>query len=462
MRNLMMPTLRSASRPVSVGMAVLGAALCAMGCDSGGPAMDDAGAAVVDASVPMGDAAGAPDAGPDVDGSVVGCVSDDACDDGDRCTRDYCDWVRPDPMGHCAHEYFEGACVTYVDVSSGIRDGCGIDVDGRTFCWGGLAAAPSSEGPLYPVLLSPDLPPAARVEISPNGGYLSFTDPRLPTDPHVVESASDSGVTSGCIITRTGDVWCWPGCFDGSTNLAPVQLPDIHNAVDIDPTPGGLGFTVYVTTADGLVTYIRCTGVDVEPYVSMPVVGTGPTDHRMTTLDVLGGADRGGVWFFGVDDAGEFLAFGEWVLSSFDFGGVHVTSVSAGGWHASQGTYEQDNSALCYIDTAGVTSCLREDSPPPETVAGSYTRIEQSSFLVCGASADGHISCWGPTFHLGDPGTSVDAYFAAGTPRPVPELDGATDWSVSGIGVCGIIDGRIRCRDEATGSGSRYFLPWMD
>ena len=384
------------------------------------------------------------------DGSARVCIytRDYECDDGDPCTRDTCEYERTEPPwgdATCRHEYFEGACTEFVDIAAGASGGCGVDAAGRVFCWGysrsGCADYLCAEND-YPQLL-PELPAIERVEIEGERSELRYHDGGLVTVGLV------DGSTRACAITRDGEVWCW----NDACAPVPARVEGVANVIDVD-LAGGF---VWITRRDGSVAVATC-GFDGVRQVA-DATNAGPDGVVVERIDAAVGDELtpGGLLVLARDTDGYAHRVTDTSVTASPFWPEQVSAISAGTFRETTEFGGQGLGMMCAIIDSGAGRCMYTFEGAWNDTATSglpeLTRIEQSSFVVCGrAVADGRVWCWG---HEVVDGAIRDL------PAPVPGTETTSDFSVNGTTLCLLVSGRVRCIDVG-GGRVPALLPWMD
>ncbi|MCC7537491.1 MAG: hypothetical protein IT379_14805 [Deltaproteobacteria bacterium] len=424
--------------------------------------------------------AGADDAPPVSLGAVCRVETDDEshrqsaeCDDGDRCTRDTCDYRSPaDGLLHCRYARDEARCRNYVSVSGS----CALDVDGQVWCWSYSAEPVLMEG----------LPRSTVVQVGRTVPRLQFvfdTDhdshvcPRTGGTPsncmrwwEVTDWLGQAGpggtlVADACAGAEDGSIWCW--------NEAEAPRRWFTGRGEALRQFGDLG--ICFLEGDGRV---RCETTGGTRYygankrrLAFPYVGLGPCyladdrDDVTCRPDIGFGCDDcndpvrelGLINVRNVDDIGFFGVVVEVLGGSSDLEADGGTCILRGG------------DLYCVRANGECESRLHPDWPCPELpevpLATGVTRMTAGGAGVCFQQSDG-VRCAGLVApNLAPESWSYVENFAVldsdDISPLVPGTEGAAYLQIDGTRACVIVDGEIRCWRFAMGN-TELFVPWAE
>lgn len=301
---------------------------------------------------------------------------------------------------------------TFVWISASGYSTCGIDTDGKAWCWGkdddgevgdGIADQTTKSSPVA-----------------------------VDTDTKFVQLAG--GDTTTCAIDTTGKAWCWgsdadgqlgDGNDDGADATSPVSVASAAKFTDLS-----LGSTHACGVADDSILW--CWGSDADgqlgdgddgqgvEYAPIPIPGQYAhvaAQSRSTCAIAVSGTS----WCWGSNGAGQLgignnlpaTAYspaevtGDQTFTAVRGGPGNICALTAGG------------QAWCWGDNSrgqigiGGTSPLTQNSPAAVLGTHTFTHMSLGISFVCALDNAGKAWCWGwdinGTLGDGDP-TGSDAY----------------------------------------------------
>jgi YD repeat-containing protein len=290
----------------------------------------------------------------------------------------------------------------YLQISAGYASTCGKHADGKVTCWGYNNQGQVGEGTTTDRLVSTEL-----AGIAPPVKYVE----------------ADTGWSTSCAVTDTGEVYCWGENNNGELGQgntteywAPVRVPGIGNASDVQVAEN----TACALLVDGTV---RCWGRN-----DLGQCGDGSNTQRLSPVPVSGLSGvveiAGGTeyfcaiksdktaWCWGYNPYGNL---GDNTVTSrnspvqvhgIDNVGMLSGAVAIGGGHYYHACAVLDNgTAVCWgLDDGGQ---LGDDNVLstryyPRLVQGGHTdfaggrrKIDGGRYQSCALKTDGSAWCWG-------------------------------------------------------------------
>jgi hypothetical protein len=340
-----------------------------------------------------------------------------------------------------------GASLGLVD--GGITHSCGLDPEGRAFCWGWNFFGQLGDGNLgeeldiFPTPLavagdrrfvSLELGMYHSCALEADGdpfcwglndsGQIGQDDPQIggTTIPFLVEGGLkftqlSAGASHSCGLTAEGQAFCFGAGFagalgNGSTENAknPVAVAGGQSFVELRAglesscglSPGGAAFCWGQNTFGQLGAGQVGRGITATP---TPVLG----GHSFTGLDLESGhacgvTAGGEVFCWGRNDFGQL---GDGTTQDrgtpvrVDAAPVPFVEVTVGGFHSCARTAEGE--VYCWgNNTSGQQGDLGlEPNLAAEPIAGglSFTQIDAGGFQTCGITSGGQGYCWGSSFN---------------------------------------------------------------
>jgi alpha-tubulin suppressor-like RCC1 family protein len=340
-----------------------------------------------------------------------------------------CDVVNPGPESRAVtRPVLAAGGMRFATISSAWFHSCGIDLEGRAWCWGdnqyrqlGVSAPGQS--------------------CDRESSTCHFTPVAVETELRF--QAISAGVTHTCALTAAGAAYCWGGGYsDGrgilgtgarTQSAQPVAVAGGHHFQSL--SAGGR-----MTCAVSLDERGYCWGEGGH-------VGDGGSAEALVPVEVAGG-----------------LRFRQIAAGS-----THVCGVTTEGALYCWGSNQYGELGTGSVGPAfGNAPSAR--APVPSVSSRTFGPIAAGDMFNCGLSDGGEVICWG-TNHAGQLGRTPPAQ-ANPTPLPVTGSSGYTQVDAGGAHTCGLrSDGQAWCwggnwfgslgdgTDTASGSGDARATP---
>lgn len=328
-----------------------------------------------------------------------------------------------------------------VSLATGSRHTCTVASDGSVVCWG-----ENDEGQLGDGLTDPTMAP-----VSIGGGAPAA-------------SAVGAGGDTSCLVTMSGEVYCWGDNGDGEVAGAssdvwttPRRIEGVADALSVAVGSGAVGSGHVCARLQG--GQVMCWGSN-----GHGESGRRPSDEPAPPTiveDVEGVTDvAAGVGFTcaAIDD-GSVQCWGENDMGQLGDGTTtdRASPVQATGIDDAMAVAAGDAHA-CALSAGGSVSCWGDDnygqlgqgsvgdsSPMPEQVEmlTDVQDVVAGSFYACALTTDGAVSCWGQNI-WGQLGNGDREH--TGTPVSVPSLSDVIALAAGGWHTCALSsDGEVRC-----------------
>lgn len=321
--------------------------------------------------------------------------------------------------------------ISFKQIAAGWNHSCGLDLDGRAYCWGGPAYGEIGDGS--------ETPRPAPVAVL---GGLTFKQ-------------ITAGLRHTCALTTAGAAYCWGFQEFGQLGNGQMNYMSQHAPV---PVSGGYVFKSITAGAEHTCGLLAGTGGVAMCWGHGGTLGNGSSASSAVPVYVGGGfafanINAGGYHTCGVASAGVGVCWG------YNGSGQLGSASSLGGWAYAPVTVGTPYDAFQSIDAGGYHSCgIRKFLEPADTTrnvvcwgAGGYGQLgyglTSSSPLLrvvasdsagsvgfrsiglgrdhsCGINRSGVAYCWG----RGDRGQLGMGYVATTNPFP-QDVAGGLDFS---------------------------------
>jgi alpha-tubulin suppressor-like RCC1 family protein len=334
------------------------------------------------------------------------------------------------------------ADLTFAAVTTSHHHSCGLQSDGRVWCWGSNEFGQlGSSAPMQRCA----------------GGNFPCSGTPVPLDSDQAFAQVAASIRHTCAIDLNGEAWCW-GYGEGGqlgdglreNNPVPVAVAgDLHFSTIAGSVAGN------VTCALTLAGEAWCWGPDLDG-----VLGNGTRDGSDVPVPVLtsdafisisvGQQHACGVtttndaycwglnWYgnLGVGSAGGDGGFSRSTVPLLVIGGLKFSRIAAGGEHTC--ALAENGKAYCWglghlTGTTGAASYV--SSPVPVEGNRTYVAISAGFAHTCALTAGGEVDCWGENF---DGKLGHGAFADSETPVRVDSAEAFVDVAAGGTQTCAV------------------------
>lgn len=267
-----------------------------------------------------------------------------------------------------------GGTQRFTSITSGFFHSCGIDAEGRVWCWGDNQYRQSGL--------------ADAGEVCDQTSTCALRPVRLQTGLRF--RAVSAGTTHSCALTRDGAAYCWGGGYDsgrgmlGNGKLSQSATPlAIAEDLRFKSISAGGRITCAISTDD----QGYCWGLG-------GFTGDGRATDALTPSRVAG----------------------EHRFKALQAGVLHACGITTDGAAYCWGSNQNGELGNGSIGDRDLGSLAKESSPVPVRSDRRFQSITTGGNHSCGITLDGEAFCWGQN-HVGQLGTG-----AASFPHTSPQL----------------------------------------